>query len=296
MLTAAFGLRIASDLELPELRPIEQGRADIVIAAADLGFQSSEGASDEPAIELRADGVQLSFPGVARFRVTEDRICYQLGELGPSLVRLPLLGAVMAVLLQLRGHLVLHASAVLKDDAGMLFLGDKGAGKSTTAAALVCSGFRLLTDDIAAARPDASGCWRIESGYPQLKLTESAAAAVDLPQAVSVPVGHSAVAKLQRRLPFLPDDRAFSVGTAFVLVRGERLSVESLSPSQALVALLRYAYLMRYGELLFGGEAGRRRFQQCASFATRVAVKRLVIPEDLSGLHQIAALLEQEAG
>jgi hypothetical protein len=60
-----------------------------------------------------------------------------------------ILGSAMAILLQQRGLLVLHASCVAIDDQAIAFLGVSGAGKSTMASAFhYMHGYPLITDDL----------------------------------------------------------------------------------------------------------------------------------------------------
>ena len=73
---------------------------------------------------------------------------------------------------------MLHASAVNVNGCGVVFLGDKLAGKSTTAAAFVAAGHGLLTDDILAIDFDAPGGPMIRPGFSQLKLDEQASVGV----------------------------------------------------------------------------------------------------------------------
>lgn len=61
-----------------------------------------------------------------------------------------LLGPVLGLVLRLRGVTCLHASAVAFGDRAVAFLGDAGAGKSTTAAAFAGRGHAVLSDDIVA--------------------------------------------------------------------------------------------------------------------------------------------------
>jgi hypothetical protein len=91
---------------------------------------------------------------------------------GNSEDRLPLFmsGAVIAALLMLRGHAVLHASCVEYDGVATAFVGDSGAGKSTVAAMLCASGARLVTDDV--LRVDHSGGARCHAGATSLRLRQ----------------------------------------------------------------------------------------------------------------------------
>jgi hypothetical protein len=55
------------------------------------------------------------------------------------------------------GWTLLHASAVVRDDQAVLTLGDKGAGKTTTALALATHGWSLLANDRVFVRPTPDG-------------------------------------------------------------------------------------------------------------------------------------------
>src|SRR5262249_5114775 len=114
------------------------------------------------------------YPRIGAFIITaDDEIAVEVAPgASANLVALPLLGPVMGVLLHLRGRFVLHGSAVEFGSAGYGFVGDKGAGKSTLAAALVGSGAALLSDDLLAFDDKGS----ILPAFPQLKLSSEALA------------------------------------------------------------------------------------------------------------------------
>jgi hypothetical protein len=116
-------------------------------------------------------------PGIGTFLVRDGReiLVDPDPDAGDALLQLALLGPVLAALLQQRGDLVLHASAVEIDGAAVGFLGGRGAGKSTMAAALLRRGYPLLTDDILAVSLE-DGSPRVLPGFPQLKLWPDAVA------------------------------------------------------------------------------------------------------------------------
>ena len=58
-------------------------------------------------------------------------------------------GTVMSILLYQRKFLVLHGSVIDIDGEAVIFLGNSGDGKSTTAAALHTAGYKLINDDVA---------------------------------------------------------------------------------------------------------------------------------------------------
>lgn len=72
-----------------------------------------------------------------------------------------------------------HAAALTRDGRTMLVVGHKGAGKSTTSAGLVRSGWILLSDDLSRIER-IEGLWCVHPGYSQLKLRPDAMAALGI--------------------------------------------------------------------------------------------------------------------
>lgn len=60
----------------------------------------------------------------------------------------------MAVLLYQRGHLVLHASAVLFNSSAVAFMGETNTGKSSLTALFNSDGCGVLSDDVTALSQD----------------------------------------------------------------------------------------------------------------------------------------------
>lgn len=78
-------------------------------------------------------------------------------------------GPILGFILRLRGVVSLHASGVLLPGGAIGLIGPPGAGKSTTAACLVQSGFRGLTDDVFALIDGPQG-FRVQPAYPGIRL------------------------------------------------------------------------------------------------------------------------------
>lgn len=166
-----FGLTVASALELPELAPVEDAAADVVVGCAPIG--APEGV---PGYSLAADGTLLTVTGVGRFLIRGGREI--VIERGPKAadrnVRLFLLGSAFGALLHQRGLLPLHANAIDVGGRGIAFAGHSGAGKSTIAAWFHDRGHAILADDVCVATLDSAGAAVAWPGVPRLRLWREA--------------------------------------------------------------------------------------------------------------------------
>lgn len=288
----AFGLHIDSDLVLPEL----PGEPSPRRAAADVRIRRGEVEcileADEPAaFRFADDQALLSWRDVGDFRVRDGAVIDYAPREGvdPALTSLPLLGPVMGVLLQSRGLLTLHGSAIALDNGVAIFLGDKGAGKSTTAATLVQAGKALLTDDIVAIEGGPPP--RLHPAYPQVKLTREAETAIAVAaQPMARPHPDFEKTRLLIEAPFDPAPRPPAV--AFVLQRGSAFALAPLAGADALMALMRFSYATRFGRALIHGRTAAAHLRQCADLARRIPVQRLTVPNGLERLQGLPVWLE----
>ncbi|HEY2708102.1 MAG TPA: hypothetical protein VGI95_08610 [Caulobacteraceae bacterium] len=155
------GLSVRSDIEMPGLQTAAalERSVDVTMSQGDVAESLAGATSSGPTWSTTANDFLLHVPGVARFHLTRGAaIVYQPypdSEAGD--VAAFLTGAALGILLQQRGLVVLHASAVRVRDRAILFLGASGAGKSTLAAALAQRGYPLLADDICVVSVGAGG-------------------------------------------------------------------------------------------------------------------------------------------
>lgn len=166
----AFGLRIASELKLPELVLSASGAAeDVIIRQADLTAWSDQ--LEQTNYVIQGERFVLQIPGTAIFAVREGReieVCPYPGA-DMDTVRLFLLGSCMGILLMQRRIFPIHGSAVVIGGKAYAFVGESGAGKSTLAAAFRQAGYLMVSDDVIAVKATASEPI-VYPAYPQQKL------------------------------------------------------------------------------------------------------------------------------
>lgn len=84
-----------------------------------------------------------------------------------------LIGCIIGTALRLQKILCLHSSVINVNNHAVAIIGAKGAGKSTTAAALAKQGYPILADDVAVLAEDGK-YFLVQPGYPRLRLWKSA--------------------------------------------------------------------------------------------------------------------------
>ena len=211
----AFGLTIASRLPLPEL-PEAAGEPDVEIVTGTVPPELPGAVRKGVRFQVAPGKLWLQVDGVARYlaRGGAEIIIDRAADASDDSVRLFLLGAVFAALLQQRGVLALNASAIAMERGSAVFMGLSRAGKSTLAASFHKRGYRVLTDDLCAISFRA-GQPMVWPGYPQLKLWP------DVLERLDVDPG-----PLRRVRPEL-EKRALALGGSF--------ASEPLSPSRLYV-------------------------------------------------------------
>ena len=169
----AFGLQIESDLCLPELR---EGRSESPI---DLLIEENPSLSAQDSSPER---LWYSVEKLGSFLIEEgSRIQYRRDDGDEDTLRLIILGSCLGAVLQQRGLVVLHGNAVSQDGKSVqIIVGDKGAGKSTTAAWHYLKGDKILADDVCAIMSGPDGMPVVLPGYPQLKLWQESASLLGL--------------------------------------------------------------------------------------------------------------------
>jgi hypothetical protein len=293
---SAFGLGIHSEIALPELNRSNK-KEDIAIRFGKLKPPASLTAGDgeKYAFQSAPDEVFFYWREIGSFRVTAGRevVVDPLPDIERELLRLPLLGMILGVLLQQRGFLVLHASAVAVGDSVVAFVGGKGWGKSTTAATLYARGHRLLTDDVLAVTSDEAGNPLVIPGYPQFRLWPDAVASATGIDPENLPRLCSGYEKRAFRVSenFSAEPLAFK--TIYNFAKGDEIKIRKMPVQEALLQILGNSFVARFDKQFKADEeAVRRNLTQCAELAGKVSVCTIERPHSLSLLPELARRIE----
>lgn len=179
-LRLAFGIRIGSELPLPELAASESLETDVIIRLGPVPEALADARQVGRRGQATADAFLLDIEGAARFLVRGGaEVVVDLTPDGdPARVKLFLLGTVLGALCYQRGLLPLHANAVATAGRCVALAGDSGAGKSTLGACLVRAGWSFVADDVCALAFDADGTAWARPGVRHAKLWSDALAAM----------------------------------------------------------------------------------------------------------------------
>ena len=287
---SAYGLTVESDLELRGLRVVEPSvtSADVEVRCMPVPLSEEQAKGNWHRIEPRQS--HLVWEGVGSFLIQDGlRIHYQqASEATHGSVSQAVLGPAMGLLLQQRGLVPLHASALAIDGVAIGIAGDSGMGKSTTAQALHSRHHVLVTDDIAALSCD-DGQVTVRPGHAALRLWPDSMLRVDVN-----PAAHERLhAETQKRRHDLSDGVAtepLRLASIVVLCDGDEERLERLSAPHSAFELLRHYY---YPELTGAVSSPSVLLQQCGDIAERLAVYRLHRRKTADAIAGMVALIER---
>lgn len=289
---SAYGLSIASPIELPELSAGGTAAVrDSAVGASDdgvfieLGRVLLEGQNPDRILMWAKPGdACLHYRGVATFHlINGSRIAVDAhAKADPRAVRLFLLGPVMALLLHQRKMLVLHASAVVVNGKVIAFAGDKGEGKSTLAGAMTVAGYPLFCDDVLAIDLRDTGRIIAYPAFPQLKLMPDSAKQIGL-TANDLPRIHPDYEKRAARMNGEGAPTPLPVKRVYIIQTADEETIEPLSPQNRLVELVRHSYLAPLLETT--GESADH-FRQVVLLANRIEIAALKRTRVLNQLRQ----------
>lgn len=285
----AHGLEIVSDLKFPEIPEISESLdpevgGDLRITRSDI--DAFDGPQDLRCVTV-GETSTLLYPGVARIQATRgSELRYQpLGSADDHL-RLFLLGCGLSMICEQRRWLVLHAASIYRDGVTMLLCGQRGAGKSTTTAALLERGWKLLSDDVTVLRGTLAS-----PAYPYLRLWPPSfdLLQLDAPQAYP-----RVISDQEKRRVSLPPDRFQSASHTVSLVveihTGEKLTSSLLRPgAEALMTLVTNSQNAGWGPEGFTPEMAAHHFGLCSQLVRTVPIWKIQRP---TGARFLPAFLE----
>jgi hypothetical protein len=289
----AFGLKIVSDIEIPEFISTD-GESDISIRCGEV---------PDCLIEPHFKGVRFeASPG--QFLLKVDKIADYYTSGGNSIIikphpgseegdiRLFLLGSAFGALIHQRGMLPMHGSSISIRGKAYIFSGISGAGKSTLAAGLLSRGYELLSDDISVVSLDEGGNPIVYAGYPGVKLWSDS-----LLKLGRDPEHYSRVrSKLNKHHMHVQEQfhsEALPLGGVYILQtkNSEGIQLDKIKGIEKFNALKNNTYRLNFIKGLGNTEA---HFRHLSTLAAKCEVKRITRSTKTFALNEILDTVEQD--
>jgi predicted kinase len=288
----AYGLTIESEFDLPELPTTTDRSAEVSFRRGDVDpVPKSDGQKESFRSTASENVARLTYDPVGSFlveagtRVTFDPTTNEVVE--RVITRRLFENQMMGLVLHQRGHLVLHASAVAVDGKAIVFLGQRGAGKSTMAAAFHQAGYEVFEDDTLGVRFE-DGVPTVVPGVPRLRLRPQTAETLGIDSVTGSTFGSDSE-KVHVSLSDVPDPAPLA--QCYRLKRGEPFAFEELSLSDKFFNLLSRTFVRG---LLRDTDAAGDHFEQCADVITAAPFQTLRYPETIADLPSVVESLVED--
>lgn len=290
----AYGLWIQSEIEIPEfMTHPDAAKLDVKVTVergAKLSDYLSAEALEYPwAMNLTRAKAIVYIKDLGIFSIKDGKtiIFIPAPQASEQAARFYIVGTVMAILLYQQGFLVLHGSVIDIDGEAVIFLGNSGDGKSTTAAALHAAGYKLVNDDVAPITLGDHPAF-LHPGFPQIKMSSETAHALGY-DFESLPIIHPKSAKRGYRPQHNFSRSPLNIKRIYVLDYGEDFSSTPIASSLATMELSRHS---RPTTLYQRGDA--QHFFQCANLVKEQTIYRLERPKNLELLPKIADFIKTD--
>lgn len=233
----------------------------------------------------------LHYPGIINYFLFQKQIFYQpLQNFSYQLAEACLLSGVLAIWLELHGFICLHASSVVINQSGVVFLSNSGGGKTTLALTMVKAGYHLLSDDILPVQQMNDDFYGIPA-FPSMRVWPTQTRKIfDLPD------------DLPHVDPTI-DKRVLPIGTGifgrfasspvplrsiYILERFElskrNIEIHNVPSSLAAIELLKHSFAARAVEKL---GLAKQRFGVLSNLTKNVDLFRLVYSSGVENLHEV---------
>ncbi|GAB3543537.1 serine kinase [Spirosoma fluminis] len=297
----AYGLVIGSEIPLPPLPEISPAPADLRIKRSQLPANSALEPSKAYRAGLNARCAQdqsgqiwLTWPPLLSYLATDGtKLLVDTTQTDADLVALFTYSEALGLILFQRGYFLLHGSAVQINDKGIVFLGEPGAGKSTTVAAFAQQGFGVISDDMVCIRVNESGTPVLIPAFPQIKIWETSVDGLQLAKEELAPV-REGVNKFSWNdsITFEQDEVPLEQIYVLTAPTDSGGSTELLLQSQVPVELLGYFPLP---DSLLRGASLKDFFEKSSSIARSVPVIRMSRPANFARLYDFVEYLTTTA-
>ncbi|WP_420149624.1 serine kinase [Spirosoma sp.] len=288
----AYGLIIGSDIALTYLKEVEPTTVDLIVKRGPLvsnpALQSTKLHRAGLYAQVAQDGperIWLDWGKLGQFMALGgSKLIVDLTTSDESLLSLFTMSEAFGLLLFQRGDFLLHGSAMQLNGKGVIFLGEPGAGKSTTVAAFANKGVSIMSDDMVCIRINETGIPYLIPAFPQIKIWGKSVDGLQLTK-TNLDRVREGVNKFSWHESVSFEEKAVPLERIFVLAPASpsETTLQEVPKSQRPVELLSYFPLP---ESLLQGEALKKHFEKSVTIAQKVALYKLSRPANFDKLNE----------
>lgn len=291
----AYGLTIASEIDFPELVPITLADTpDVKVTIGRVPDNLYENTDNEPLnLYLSPTEYLLQVNGTASYYAKEGNevIIEPYANTCEKSIRLFFLSNAMAAILYQRKQIPLHGSAIYNHDGVVLFLGDSGAGKSTTVATLETKGYRIFSDDVCV--PFVKGNHiEIHAAYPMMKLWKDTFHKIDIGNYHDDARIRPDIEKYSKFFNESFSTAPRRVNKIFILEKSlsdNPLQIKTLKGIEAFKHLQNYAYRLSYIDAM---DVKVAYFEMLNAILHHVPIIHISRPANQNTIHELVQLIE----
>jgi hypothetical protein len=285
----AFGLKIHSEIKLPELRQVESEIADITINLGEVNITNEDILDEGVNYKVTENSIYKFWDIIGKFKITKDSIIVDpINSVNKIILRNFLLGTTFATLLRMRGLFVLHASSVNINGSAVAFSGFKGYGKSTTAMVFYNEGYPIVADDYITIEFDHHDVPTISPGFPSLRLSNESREFMGIDKFNF---------DNQIDKTYLSTMKSFSnnkipLKKIYILQRDNESKIINIKPQEAFMELVKNTF----GIEMFSKLELFPNFFSCEKIVKNVDVSILKISDSLEKVQELVNIVEKDIG
>jgi hypothetical protein len=290
-----YGLKVESEMQFPEIKKSSFDKPEVSIFFGKIEEPNNYGERkyvlESSVRNKKYDKYYMK--GVGGFASKEGKEIKIDPEEGAEKkgFRFLVLGLAMGLILEQRGTITFHASAVDLGRESVAFAGPKRAGKSTTAAAFHAAGYSVITDDLLPVSLENGRAYSIR-GFPHLKLNPQSAS---LFGEKKFKKSHIIDPKSSKKL-YSPEGSSINykmpLRTLYILDRQEgieKCKSEKLNGVNSLKYIINSIYSFQMKK-----EVSQVVAERCMKLAKNVEVKLLKRPNSMGNPKKIVKLVSEK--
>ena len=175
-----YGLNVLSDIKCQEVCELIErpSHYDITIELGSVSDEIKQLIETGRRSSYTNESMWFHIKDVATYWIFNgNRVIIELAEGADALMaKQYLLGSCLGMAMLQRDRVAIHGGTIVFNGQGIIFTGERGAGKSTITSALRGKGYPFVADDVSAV--EVGNCHYVHPGFPQQKLCEDAAIAL----------------------------------------------------------------------------------------------------------------------